>query len=125
MILEIHGTLARTCLFYVGAMGLWATWLALRGRGLDGSFLGAVIIGEGLLVVEGALGAWLHLAGGLALERWVHVLYGLLAVLLWPFVLTFRHAASGRREAVAFAAATFFLWLLVRRAVETAHLAPL
>ena len=125
MILDLHGTLARTCLFYVGAMGLWATWRGVRDRGLDGAVCGAVIIGEGLLVVQGLLGVWLQIAGGMALDRWVHGLYGLLVVLMWPFVLTYRSALSGRREAIAFAAATFFLWLLVRRAVETAHLGPL
>lgn len=125
MILALHGTLAQTCLFYVGAMGVWATWLAIRDRGLDGAFMGAVIVGEGLLLAEGALGSWLQIGAGMAVDRWVHVLYGLMVVLMWPFVLTYRHATSGRREAIAFAAATFFLWLLVRRAVETAHLAPL
>ena len=124
MTLALHATLARTALFYVGAIGLWATWLAARNRGLSGAFLGAVVIGEGLLVVEGLLGAWRLVVGGFALERGVHLLYGLLAMLMWPFALTYGRSTEDRRASIAFAAATFFLWLLVRRAVETAHLLP-
>jgi len=116
----LHDRLATTALFYTGALGLWATWLALRGRGLEGSYMGALVIGQTLLVVQSLLGAWMMLTLGLAVVRPLHVLYGILGALMWPFLYTFSRGAGDRREAVLFAAGSFFLFLMLQRAVETA-----
>ena len=119
----LHERLSLTCLFFTFAMGLWAAYLILRNRGADGAYLGAIVVGELLLVAQALLGLWLYLDAGIPLARGLHVLYGLLAVLMWPFIYTFtRSGDGGRRESILFAATAFFLWLLLARAVETASL---
>lgn len=119
----LHDRLAMTCLFYTFAMGLWAVWLIIRNRGVDGAYLGAIVIGEMLLVTQALLGLWLYLDAGIPLTRGLHMLYGILAVLMWPFIYTFTRAGDGgRRESILFAATAFFLWLMLARAVETAGL---
>lgn len=121
MIETLHERLALTARFYVAAMGAWATWLVIKRQGLAGGYLGALVIGEALLVAEAALGAWLWIGLGGDIGGGLHVLYGLLVVLLWPFLYTFtRGGDGGRRESIVFAAGSFFLWLMLQRAVETA-----
>jgi hypothetical protein len=124
MIELFHGRLATTAAFYTLIMGGWAGVTALRGRGLDGSYLGAAVIGELLLVLQALLGVFLALGGRTAaLERpSMHILYGVMAVLIWPFLFTFTRGQSGRREAVLFAAGSLFLWGLVLRAAATGAL---
>lgn len=116
----LHATLSRTALFFTAAMGFWSLWLVVRGRGLDGRYMGALVIGEGLIAVQVALGFALSLQRGWGAVRYLHVLYGVLAALMWPFVYTFAPRDGSRREAVMFTATSFFLFLLLARAVTTA-----
>lgn len=119
-IAELHANLARTTLFYTAAMGLWSLLLVLRGRGLDGRYMGALVIGEAVIVFQLALGLALSVDLGWSAVRYLHVLYGLLGALMWPFVYTFAPRDGSRREAVMFTATSFFLFLLLARAVTTA-----
>ncbi len=116
----LHDRLADTAAFYALALAVWAGFLAVRGRGVDGNYLGAVVIGEGLLLVEGVLGAWLLFALGQSPARGLHFLYGTLALFIWPFLFTYTRSTSGSRESVLFAAGSLFLWGLLLRAATTA-----
>jgi hypothetical protein len=120
----LHDRLALTATFYTLVMAAWAGWLALRGRGLEGGYLGAIVIGELLLVAQILLGLFLFLRGaGALLDRaWLHALYGLLAGLIWPFLFTYTRRSPGRRESLLFAAGSLFLWGLVLRSAETGAL---
>lgn len=121
----LHDRLSVTCALFTFAIGLWALGLFVRKRGLSANFLGAVAVGEGLLVVQGLIGAVLMFGEGLQPARWVHLLYGLLAALIWPFLFTYTRqtpagAAPPRLEAALWCAGSFFLWGLVMRAITTA-----
>ena len=118
----LHERLANTAMFYAFAMGVWALWLTVRGKGLDGGYLGAVVIGEALLVAQVLLGFVLWAGMGFVDGMWLHLLYGLLTALMWPFVYTFSRGRDGsaRQEAMMFFATSFFLFLMLQRAVETA-----
>lgn len=119
MIGLLHDRLAVTAAFFALIMAGWALVQVLRGRGLDGNYLGAIVIGELLLVLQAFLGLLLTLRGG-GLERiWLHILYGALAVFIWPFLFTYTRTQPGRRESVLFAAGSLFLWGLLVRAAET------
>lgn len=120
MIELLHERLAVTARFYVAALGLWAAWLAVRRQGLSGGYLGALVVGEALLVAEAALGAAMWLAFGGSLGDGLHLLYGILVVLMWPFLFTMTRGSVGRPESISFAAGSFLLLLLLQRAVETA-----
>lgn len=122
--LLLHDRLATTATFYTLVMAAWAGVMVARGRGLDGNYFGAIVIGELLLVLQGLLGVFLLLGGQVGgLDRpWLHVLYGLLVVLIWPFLFTYTRNQPGRRESILFAAGSLFLWGLVVRASETGAL---
>jgi hypothetical protein len=119
MMPTLHDRLASTATFYTLVMAGWAGLLVLRGRGLDGGYLGAIVIGELLLVLEALFGLFLLLGGAGPERPWLHGLYGLLACLIWPFLFTYSRRQAGRREAVLFFAGSLFLWGLVVRASET------
>jgi hypothetical protein len=116
----VHTRLATTAALYTFAMAAWGFYLAIRGRGLDGSYLGAVLVGELLLLVQSGLGAYLLLVAGESPSRWVHVLYGVVAILVWPFVFTYTREMDDDRAAALFGAASLFLWGIVLRAASTA-----
>ena len=120
----LHQRLAGTAAIYTFVIAIWAAYAFARGRGVDGNFLGAVLVGELLLVAEVLLGSVLMLGAHLAPGRWIHLLYGLLAAVMWPFIFTYTRGTSDRRESLLFAAGSLFLWGLVLRAATTAHPLP-
>lgn len=118
----LHERLAQTSVFFTFVMAAWAFGLGLRHRGIDGNYLGALVIGEALLVGEAILGLVLLVGAGATPARGIHLLYGVLAVLIWPFLMTITRGerAGARQEAFLYAAGSLFLWGLVLRAVTTA-----
>ena len=69
-------------------IGLWGTYRAVTGDGIDGSWMGAYTIGMGLIVVQAIIICILWLTGGLsALDRpGIHFLYVAFSVIFPPFV---------------------------------------
>jgi hypothetical protein len=84
----IHTQLAQTIWMFFLAMGLWGLVRAIRGQGVEASYLGAMVIGQVLFVVQAALGLILWLNGRMvAVEQpFMHVLYGSFALVFLPFV---------------------------------------
>lgn len=125
-LVEVHARLSITTAIFTFVMGAWAVGLSVRNRGVDANYLGAIVVGELVLAAEALLGLVLFFQrGGLLEMRWVHVLYGTLAVLIWPFIFTYTRetearAVPPRLEAILFAAGSFFLWGLIMRAISTA-----
>ncbi len=121
----IHARLSVAAAIFTFVMGLWALGLFLRGRGPGGNYMGAIVVGELLLAAQSALGLILLISLGMQTLRWVHILYGVLAVLIWPFIFTYTRETptrqtTARLESILFAAGSFFLWGLVMRAITTA-----
>lgn len=118
----LHDRLADSAAFFTFAMAAWAFYRFLRGQGLSSGYLGAIVVGEALLAIEALLGVFRWLVAGVDPARWVHLLYGLLAALIWPFIYTYTREARGRVESLMFAAASLFLWGIVMRAIGTTEL---
>ncbi len=58
-IAEIHTRLADSATIFIAVLGVWALFLRLRSRPLDGNWFGAAMIGELLLVAQALLGVYL------------------------------------------------------------------
>lgn len=84
----IHTQLAQTIWMFFLAIGLWGLVRAIRGLGVEASYLGAMVIGQLLFVIQAVLGVILWLNGQMvAVERpFMHVLYGSFALVFLPFV---------------------------------------
>lgn len=120
-LLWIHGRLSVTAALFTLVLAVWAVAYLLRGRGPGSNYFGAVMVGEVVLMTQAGLGVVLLLKQGMDQARPVHLLYGSLAVLIWPFLLTYTREADERRTALLFAAGSWFLWGLVTRAAQTSH----
>lgn len=115
----LHDRLATTALFYAVAVGVWGMLLAARGRGPDGNFLGSVVVGQVLVLVQASLGLWLMVATGARPGRTLHLLYGTIGILIWPLVFTYARGENSRRESALFGAGSLFLAGLLLRAIST------
>jgi hypothetical protein len=87
-IAEIHRALSNTVWLFWLILGLWGLYRAIRGRGVDGHFIGAGAIGQGLFILQAILGGILWLGGlSVAVQRpGIHLLYGVFALVFPPFV---------------------------------------
>lgn len=116
---DIHGRLANTALLYVGLMAIWGIWRLIRKQGLSSNYWGALIIGEILILVQGALGGYLWIIGERP-ARTIHVLYGIVAALTIPAVYSFTKGKQERREMLIYGLALLFLVGILLRAIGTA-----
>jgi len=60
---HISAEVGNTVLFYVAIMGLWGLWRFIRKQGIDSNYWGALVIAEVVIVLQGALGAYLWISG--------------------------------------------------------------
>lgn len=123
-LVEIHNRLSGTASLFVAVLAFWSLYLRIRNRGLDGSWIGAAIIGEGLIIVQGLLGGYLYLQGlGSALPRpFMHILYGVVAVLTLPAAYSyFAGLEDDRVKTLALALVCAFLWGILQRAAYVAQ----
>lgn len=120
-VIDIHGRLANTALFYVAIMGIWGLYRFFRRQGVDGSYWGALIIAEVLLLVQALLGAYIWVSGAGFLPRpAVHILYGVVSILIIPGVFLYTRGDDHRRVSLIYGAAFLFLIGIVLRGMSTA-----
>ncbi len=116
---EIHRGLAQTGILFFIALGVWAIWLRVRSRPLDGSWYGAAAIGEILMIIEFLLG-WLLYGQGLDgnLSRgFVHILYATVAVITLPAAYLYLSRMQDENiKTILFAIVCFFLMEVIIRA---------
>ena len=116
---DIHRGLAQTGILFFIALGVWAIWLRIRSRPLDGSWYGAAVIGELLMIVEFLLG-WVLYGQGLSdnLSRaFVHILYATVSVITLPAAYLYLSRLQDENvKTILFAIVCFFLMEVVIRA---------
>ena len=121
-VLLIHTRLSNTIWLYFLAVGLWGLWRAYRRQGIDGSYMGALAIGEGLYALQGLLGGILW-ANGLLVSvgrPFMHVLYGAFALTFMPFVyFVWLQSDETNRGQWVMALSTLFLFGIALRAIGT------
>ena len=124
-ITQIHAGLANAATLFVGVLALWALFLWLRNRPLDGGWLGAAVIGEVLLVAQFALGWVLYFQGMSAVlpRPWIHILYGMVAVITLPAAYAyFSNIKDQRVQTLAMFAICAFLWGILLRSAQVVYL---
>lgn len=106
--LVLHQGFARAFLIYSALMGLWGLFLWLTGRPPTGGYLGALVLDEGLALVQGVVGLLVH-AGGHAPHDVLHYLYGIVAVVSLPAAYFLSDEGTTRRDSLYFGLAGLFL----------------
>ncbi len=123
-LLYLHNGFSNAIVLFSAAMGLWAFFNAWRRAPLAGDYWGAIVLGEGLVIVQGLIGLLMMLQGA-APGRLVHVLYGVVAIITWPGAYAFLYrrdvpSLDNRRQAVLFGLVCLFMAGIALRAITTA-----
>ncbi len=105
----LHDRLSVSMLLFMLALGVWGLWNFLRGAGVSGSYLGGLVIGQGLIVVQELIGLGLLFGDAVAARHWLHILYGIAAAITLPATFAFLRGRTGRYEALMYAVVAFFL----------------
>ena len=116
-LLALHGRLGIALGLYFAALGVWGIALGAAGSGPSASFRGAVVIAEIVIVLQGALGAFLALRVG---TEWIHALYGLALLAAMPLAATVVRDYTPRRMSFALGLAALFAAGLAIRGITTA-----
>jgi hypothetical protein len=120
MLIEIHGGLANTALYYTIAMAVWGLYRYFRHQGVDGSYWAALVIAEVLYLIQGALGAFLFFSGIGQLEGgFMHILYGVVAVLVVPALFMYTRGDQTRRVMLIYGVGFLFMVGILLRSMAT------
>lgn len=113
VVLRLHGVLANALVLYLLILGVWGVAAGLRGRGPSSSYIGALLIVEAAVVIQGVFGIINFLQS--PPRDSVHVLYGFALALALPFATTYaRGRPSGRISLFMGVAALFCAGLAFR-----------
>lgn len=115
----LHERIANAAVLYMAILGIWSFINYARGRGVEGSVIGAVVVGELLMLMQASLGIILLLSG-LYPVRAIHFLYGSLAVIALPALWVYTRGATDRRASLIWALVGLFMVGLTLRAIGTA-----
>lgn len=96
-------------LLFMGALGIWGLFNYGRGTGVTGSFWGALVIAELLVLVEGVLGAILFVNGLRPARSGIHILYGIVLAFSIPGAFSYTRGRTGRGEMLVYAIVALFL----------------
>jgi hypothetical protein len=113
-----HDRLATTVILYFVVAGLWGLLEFARGGQLGGTIGGILIVGQVLIVVQGALGMVLFIFHNRP-EDIVHLLYGFTAVLVLPFVWSYVRDKAPRQGLLLYSLVSLFIVGLAIRGMTT------
>jgi heme A synthase len=114
----LHQNWSRVVLIYTLVVALWALFLWLRGSNPSGGLLGALILNEAVVVIQGVLGLILVIQGQHPAQG-LHFLYGIVALLTLPVAYFYGEGGTERRDSLVFGLAGLFLFGIAIRAVTT------
>ncbi len=116
---DIHNTLSRTALFYTIILAAWAFLRYFQKRGIEPSFLGALVLGELVVVFQGFLGFWMWFQGIRPERGGIHILYGVVALLGMPAILLYTREKEDRSGMLFGGAVLLFMVGIVFRSIST------
>jgi heme A synthase len=117
-IVEIHRVISNSTVLFFLLLGLWGVVRAIRNRGVEGSYLGAMVIAELLFVLQAILGAVLML-GDARPGRIVHLIYGTFALVALPGLFAYLKGDDSNQAQWYYAIAVLFLFGIALRAIGT------
>lgn len=115
---QLHAALANTVILFMIACGAWGFFSAFRD-GMNGSLAGALVIGEGLILVQGLLGVVSLVLGYRPVQGGLHFLYGVTMAISLPGIYTFTRDRSAHTQSIWFGAGALFIAGLAIRGITT------
>ncbi len=119
VIVEIHRALSNTIWLFYLALGLWGLFRAIRRQPVDGSYLGAMVVIQIVVLVQGVLGGVLYLGDLRPVRSGIHILYGIFAIVFLPGMFAYLRGDDSNRAQWVYALATLFMFGVALRAIST------
>jgi hypothetical protein len=120
---DLHGVLSRAILMFTAVAGFYGLYLYFRKQTVTPNYWGIIVVGNLLTVGQGVLGLILALSGKQP-EQWVHILYGVVALMWIPIINVINNLANNsehnRRETLIVALISLFEAGIALRAITTA-----
>lgn len=120
---DLHCRIGLAVIFFAFALGAWGIIAFLRGMGVTGSYFGALVIGEILIVAQALIGTLLIFTGRFPMDG-LHLLYGIVIPLAWAAVYVYTRGAQTKREMLIYAVMSFFVMGLGIRGIMTGGMTP-
>ncbi len=118
----LHDLLARAIVLFAAIAGVYGLVEYFRKQLVSPSYWGIIVVGNLATLAQGALGLLLALSGAQA-GQWVHILYGITALLWIPIINIvnnqFNKSEHNRRETLIVALVSLFEMGVALRAVAT------
>lgn len=105
-------------MLFMFAVGFWGLFTYIKGGVLEGSIGGALVIGQALIIVQGAFGLILYIDGPRPSDP-VHILYGITAAIVMPFAYTYVRDRHPRQALIIFSLLALFIGGLAIRGMTT------
>ncbi len=121
-LLWLHERIGNAVPLYMALLGILSFINYFRGQGVDGGMIGAIIIGEIMMIAMTALGITLFIALNRINSLSIHFLYGSLSVVFLPGLWVYTHGTTDRRSSLIWGVAGIFMMGLTLRAIGTAGL---
>ena len=102
----------------MAAVGIWGLLSFMRGESLGGSLSGALVFGLVLIVAQGLFGAILYV-DGFRPSTSVHLVYGVTAVVVLPFVWSYVKDRHPRQALLFYSLVALFIAGLAIRGMTT------
>lgn len=119
---SLHGVLSRAIVLYAAFAGVYGLYLYFRKQPITPSYWGMIVVGNLTTLGQGAIGLVMALSGAQARE-WVHILYGITALLWIPIVSfinnQFNKGERNVRETLIVALVSLFEMGVGIRAIST------
>ena len=116
----LHNRIATAMVLFALGAGVYGLVEYFRKRPVSPSYWGVIVVGNLMAVAQAAIGVWLALGGGAQpLREWIHILYGIVAVLWIPLIQFFSRNRAGRSETLVCALVSLFEAGIALRAIYT------
>jgi hypothetical protein len=98
---------------------LWGVWRYLKNAQVEGSYLGALVIAESLIIIQGALGIVLFISGFQPERGWMHILYGIVGALGIPLIFVITKGQISEKGNLLFVSVLLLNIVLIFRSFAT------
>jgi hypothetical protein len=107
--LILHERLQVTIVMFMFALGIWGLFNYFRNQPVTPNFKGALLIGEILILIEAFLGIGVFIYGLRPVRTYIHILYGITAMIALPGTFAYTRGRDGRWEGLVYACVCLFL----------------
>jgi hypothetical protein len=118
-VIWLHNRVGNAAPLFMILVGILSFINYLRGLGVDGNIIGAVIVGELMMLTQAVLGIFLVVAGLWPGGWGIHFLYGSLSIIFFPALWVYTRGETDRRAALTWAVGGLFMMGLTLRAIGT------